>query len=100
MWHRRPRAHYGRSVNRLSRKIGSVWMLRAIFVILAILIGIRYSLKGPFYALLFYLWIAYFRPEYWLWWDFFSQLNLSLIVGIAVLGGTLLSGKGLQLGRG
>ena len=25
------------------------------------------ALRGPVEALLFYLWIAYFRPEQWLW---------------------------------
>lgn len=75
-------------------------MLRAVLVIALILLGIRYSLKGPFYALLFYLWIGYFRPESWLWWDFFTQLNLSLIVGVVVLGATLLGVTKLQGGWG
>src|SRR5215216_4366419 len=75
-------------------------MLRSIFVIAIILVGVRYSLKGPFYALLVYLWIAYFRPESWLWSDFFTQLNLSFIVGIVILGATLLSGRQLRFGGG
>lgn len=66
-------------------------MLRALFVIGIIAYGCAKSVKGPFYALLFYLWIAYFRPELWLWSDFFSQLNLSLIVGVFVLLATLMA---------
>lgn len=66
-------------------------MLRALFVVAIIGYGCAKSVKGPFYALLFYLWIAYFRPEYWLWSDFFSQLNLSFIVGIGVLVSFLLA---------
>ena len=75
-------------------------MLRAIFVGVIILYGLFQSFRSPFYALLFYLWIAYFRPEYWLWSDWVSQLNLSLIVGVLVLGSTLLSGRRLRLGIG
>jgi probable O-glycosylation ligase (exosortase A-associated) len=75
-------------------------MLRALFVAALVLVGVRYTLKGPFYGLLFYLWIAYFRPEDWLWIDYFSALNLSLIVGVVVLLGTLLSGERLRFGVG
>jgi probable O-glycosylation ligase (exosortase A-associated) len=66
-------------------------MLRALFVLGIIGYGCAKSVRGPFYALLFYLWIAYFRPEFWLWTDFFSQLNLSFIVGLVVLVSTLFS---------
>src|SRR5262245_25308964 len=75
-------------------------MLRSIFIIGVILYGIVQSARTPFYALLFYLWIAYFRPEQWLWYDFFSSLNLSLIVGVFVLAGTLMSGQGIRMGTG
>ena len=44
-------------------------MLRTIFVFILIVLGIRYSLKGAFYLLLFYLWIAYFRPDAWIFTD-------------------------------
>jgi probable O-glycosylation ligase (exosortase A-associated) len=60
-------------------------MLRAIFVLAAITIGLRYCVRGAFYVLLFYLWVAYFRPEQWLWWDFVTQFNLSFIVGIGLV---------------
>ncbi len=56
-------------------------MLRLIFVFTIILVGALVSLKGPFYALLFYLWYAYFRPEQWVWTDLISPLHLSLILG-------------------
>ncbi len=65
-------------------------MLRNIFVALIILIGLAYSLKGPFYAVLLYLWIAYFRPEAWLWTDWITAVNLSFVVGILALGLTVL----------
>lgn len=60
-------------------------MLRSIFVIGLMLIGLRYAFKGAFYVLLCYLWIAYFRPDQWLWFDFTSKLDLSFVVGIAAL---------------
>jgi probable O-glycosylation ligase (exosortase A-associated) len=75
-------------------------MLRALFVVAAILFGLRQSMKGPFHALLFYLWWAYFRPDQWLWWDFVSQFNVSLVVGVLVLAMTLFSGRRLQFGNG
>jgi len=75
-------------------------MLRTLFVAVIILYGLFQSFRSPFYALLFYLWIAYFRPEFWVWSDWVSQLNLSLIVGVIVLGATVLSGRRLRLGVG
>ena len=42
-------------------------MLRSIFVIGIIVFGLSQALRSPFYGLLFYLWLAYFRPELWLW---------------------------------
>jgi probable O-glycosylation ligase (exosortase A-associated) len=62
--------------------------------------GCAKSLKGPFYALLFYLWLAYFRPEAWLWWDFVSQFDFSFFVGILVLLATLLSSEKIRFGVG
>ncbi len=75
-------------------------MFRTIFVAVIILYGLFQSFRSPFYALLFYLWIAYFRPEFWLWSDWVTQLNLSLIVGVMVLGATVLSGRRLRFGVG
>jgi len=60
-------------------------MLRTLFVIIITLVGIAASFYGTFNALMFYLWMAYFRPEDWLWNNFFSSLNLSLYVGVFLL---------------
>jgi len=75
-------------------------MLRSLFVALIIVYGIFQSSRGPFYALMFYLWIAYFRPESWIYSDWFVQLNLSLIVAGIVLAGTITSGRRLRFGIG
>jgi probable O-glycosylation ligase (exosortase A-associated) len=74
-------------------------MLRALFVTTIICYGLWQSFKSPFYAMLLYLWLAYFRPETWLWTDFVSQFNLSFVIGIFVLGTTLLSRR-LRFGLG
>lgn len=66
-------------------------MLRQIFVLCIMIIGAYYSLQGPFYALLFYLWNAYFRPEIWLWNDFLRGADLSYIIGCYILIVTFLS---------
>lgn len=60
-------------------------MLRLIFVFSIIIAGIIFAVQGPFWALMFYLWNAYFRPELWVWDDFVSPLKLSLIVGAFLL---------------
>jgi putative inorganic carbon (hco3(-)) transporter len=67
-------------------------VLRALVVALVIVIGGVAALRRPFHALLFYIWIAYFRPEAWLWYDFVTQLNLSLLAGIVLLGTAVLHG--------
>ncbi len=66
-------------------------MLRNLFVMSIAGVGIFYGLRGPFYVLLLYLWIAYFRPEQWVWGDFIQQLNLSFIAGVALVASLLLS---------
>ena len=40
-------------------------MLRTIFVLAIMGIGFVYAFQGAIYSLMFYLWIAYFRPEQW-----------------------------------
>ena len=40
-------------------------MLRLIFVTCIVMVGIFFAVQGAFYALLFYLWNAYFRPAEW-----------------------------------
>jgi probable O-glycosylation ligase (exosortase A-associated) len=60
-------------------------MLRSIFVALLILGGAAASLNGPFNALLFYLWNAYFRPESWVFSGWVASLQLSFGIGIGLL---------------
>src|SRR5262245_6973370 len=68
-------------------------MLRLLFVVALMLFGARHALRGPFYALLFYLAFAYFRPETWIWGGELQSLNLSFIIGLWAVGYTLLSKK-------
>jgi putative inorganic carbon (HCO3(-)) transporter len=75
-------------------------MLRSLVVVAILAYGCAKSLKGPFYALLFYLWLAYFRPEAWLWSDFVSQLDFSFFVGVLVLLATLLSSEKFRFSVG
>ena len=70
-------------------------MLRTIFVCLIMLVGACYALQGPFYALLFYLWYAYFRPEGWLWnpWDeILTSFRVSDKIGTYLVVLTLFAG--------
>jgi probable O-glycosylation ligase (exosortase A-associated) len=67
-------------------------MLRTIFVLTLVSIGTYYSLQGPFYALLFYIGNAYFRPEQWVWSSFIQSLDLSFFVGAYFVLVTILSG--------
>lgn len=66
-------------------------MLRTLFVLILVTIGTYYILQGPFYALLFYIGNAYFRPEEWVYSDLVRRLNLSFLSGIVVLLMTILS---------
>jgi probable O-glycosylation ligase (exosortase A-associated) len=66
-------------------------MLRMIFVLLIIALGAGASLFSPFYALLFYLWNAYFRPDDWTYGGFIASLNLSFIIGGYLLLATAVS---------
>ena len=69
-------------------------MLRTLFVLIVVALGTARSLQGgAFYALLFYIWNAYFRPEDWVWTDFIGRLNLSFLIGIYVVFTSLFSGK-------
>jgi len=69
-------------------------MLRTLLVLAVIAFGLRHAVRGPFYAMLFYLWYAYFRPEMWVWDSaFIESLNISLFVGIFALMWSLLSGQ-------
>ena len=70
-------------------------MLRTLFVLILVAVGLYYAVwGGAFYALLFYLGNAYFRPEKWVWASSFvniGALKLSLLSGIWVVWSTLTS---------
>lgn len=69
-------------------------MLRGLFVLIIIAVGSFYALQAPFYALLLYVWNAYFRPEAWAWGATSSLLlrfQFSYCVGIFLVGYTLIS---------
>jgi len=66
-------------------------MLRLIFVSLIIVFGVGASVFSPFYALLFYLWNAYFRPDEWTYGGLIASLNLSFIIGGYLLLATIAS---------
>ena len=66
-------------------------MLRTIFVVALIIIGAIASFYGSFNALMFYLWVAYFRPESWMWSSFLLTFRLSLLVAIFLLISTLIT---------
>ena len=68
-------------------------MLRTIFVFVIITVGVFYAAQGPFYALLFYLWNAYFRPELWVWGGAIGSLHLSVTIGIYLVATAVLSGR-------
>jgi probable O-glycosylation ligase (exosortase A-associated) len=70
-------------------------MLRVLLVSFLIALGTYYSLQAPFYALLFYLGNAYFRPEDWVSDDIIRSLNLSFSIGLYLVFVTLLCKKHL-----
>jgi probable O-glycosylation ligase (exosortase A-associated) len=73
-------------------------MLRLIFVLGIMLVGGWYALQRPFYALLFYVWYAYFRPEAWVWHgDLIKSLHVSYLAGVLLVGSALLRGSRLRL---
>lgn len=72
-------------------------MLRTIFVLAIASVGAYFAIQGAFPALLLYLWIAYFRPQEWVWTDFVRMLNLSLISGVYLVGISVVSGARFQI---
>ncbi len=72
-------------------------MLRTIFVAVVLTIGWSFALQSTLYALGLYLWIAYFRPEWWAWNDIFATLNLSYFAGAFLVIRTVLSGTPIRL---
>lgn len=71
-------------------------MFRLIFVALVFLVGAFFAAQSAFYSLLLYLWVAYFRPELWVWNDIILKLNLSYVVGIWTVLITLFAGNRLR----
>jgi putative inorganic carbon (hco3(-)) transporter len=72
-------------------------VLRTIFVGLLIAIGSLFAMRDAFYALLFYIWVAYFRPEAWVWFDFVTRMNLSFVAGLILVGTAVLYGTRFRL---
>jgi probable O-glycosylation ligase (exosortase A-associated) len=73
-------------------------MLRLIFVFLIIALGSFASIFSPFYALLFYLWNAYFRPDDWTYGGLIASLNLSFLIGTYLVLATAFSRPRLRVG--
>jgi len=67
-------------------------IFRILFVSSIILVGLVASFRAPLNALLFYLWIAYFRPDIWVENRFLLSLRFSLLVGILLLVITFIKG--------
>ncbi len=75
-------------------------MLRMIFVAIIIVAGAVFSTQGPFQGLLFYIWNAYFRPEYWVHDPILFQFHISLIVAIYIIIRTAIKLPNPQLNPG
>lgn len=74
--------------------------MRLVLVFLIIIVGGWYALSSPFYALLFYLWVAYFRPENWVYSSNVILANLSFAAGAWTLLSTAMSGRLRLTGAG
>ena len=76
-------------------------MLRVGFIFSILFALMAYALRGPVEALVLYLWLAYFRPENWVWTPFIRTLPLSLLaLPVYVQVPQLYAGTlGLSLGR-
>src|SRR5262245_19002952 len=72
-------------------------MLRTLFILALTGTGLWGALQTPFYGLLLYLWIAYFRPEEWVWTGLIASLNLSLVAGVLLLVRTAFSSERFTL---
>lgn len=73
-------------------------MFRTIFVIVLLVAGWTFALRGPLYAACLYLWIAYFRPESWAWSNVFTTLNLSYFAGAYLVFRTIFSDVPIRIG--
>jgi probable O-glycosylation ligase (exosortase A-associated) len=86
-----------RSDSERRREALSVDMRIAVVYVL-LTIGVIYALQGPLQALVLYLWLAYFRPDRWIYWQNpFTTMNLSYFAGIYLLLRTVLGGTSFRL---
>jgi probable O-glycosylation ligase (exosortase A-associated) len=74
-------------------------MLRSVFVVAMLIVGSVFALQGPLYAAAFYLWIAYFRPEFWAWSGVFKTLDLSYYAGAYLVLRTIFSSTKFTFSR-
>ena len=74
-------------------------MLRLWFVGLLFAAGTVMAFVSPLWALMLYLWIAYFRPEMWVWEDSLSTLDISFYAGLLLLVRTVLSPVRFRIDR-
>jgi probable O-glycosylation ligase (exosortase A-associated) len=75
--------------------------MRVTALIIAFTIGAYYAVQSPFYGLLFYLWFAYFRPDYFIGWiDLVWELGLSSKIGYFLLVSTVITGQRFRFGLG
>jgi len=65
--------------------------VRTIFVFAILIPGVAAALMNRFAGLLLYLWFALFRPQEWMWFDV-TQWRLSLILGILLVGPSIVMG--------
>ncbi len=74
-------------------------VLRTAFVLILAAIGFASIFQGAFYALLMYLWVAYFRPEAWVWdATLLKTLNLSYVAGLLAVLMTLFTKERVRPG--
>ncbi len=74
-------------------------MLRTLFVLIIATVGAWFALQSTFNALLLYLWIAYFRPDQWVWGGIVPMLDLSWWVGLYLVVRTTVVGEAIRIDR-
>lgn len=67
-------------------------MIRTLVVIFCSLVGVGVAIHSRFGALLFYMWVAFFRPQDWVWVDI-RWLRLSLISTVLLVVPSVLTFK-------
>jgi probable O-glycosylation ligase (exosortase A-associated) len=72
-------------------------VLRTLFVVIVATAGGCLALQDTFYALLLYLWVAYFRPDAWVWGGVVQALDLSFWAGLYVVGRAVVLGETSRL---